>query len=235
MKYLTRLIAAGLLVLTSGAAYAQLSVTTTAVSDYSFRAISLTALDPALQGSVDWAHDSGFYVGAWASNIDYGPGVDGDIELDLYLGIAGGAEGGIGWDVGVVYYSYFGADDPKAYPEAWVGLTYGIFELKQWYTDDYVDVGADSFYTEGNTSIELPKGFALNLHAGYNYGEAFGNSEYLDYSVGLGYTVGNFNLELKFVGTDLDNDEGFFVKDDLFNTEDRVIFSVSTTFPWSSE
>ncbi len=83
MRYSTRLFAAGLLVLTSGAAHAQVSGTVTAVSDYSFRAISLTSLDPALQGSIDWAHDSGFYAGAWASNIDYGPGVDGDIELDL--------------------------------------------------------------------------------------------------------------------------------------------------------
>lgn len=229
---------AAVLLLTTGVANAQLSGTVTAVSDYSFRAISLTNSDPALQGSIDWAHDSGFYAGAWASNIDYGPGVDGDIELDLYLGFAGGAEDGIGWDVGIVYYSYLGADDPNAYPEAWVGLTYAMFKFKQWYTNDYVGADLESYYTEANASFELPAAFGLNLHAGYNYGEAFktaGNSEYIDYSVGVAYTLGNFKLELKYVDTNLDSNDSFFVKDDLFNTEGRAILSVATTFPWSSE
>ena len=67
----------------------RLTGTVTAVSDYDFRGISLSAKDPALQGSIDWAAANGFYVGAWASNIDYGPGVDGDIEVDLYAGFAG--------------------------------------------------------------------------------------------------------------------------------------------------
>ncbi len=226
---------AAILLLTTGVAQAQVSGTVTTVSDYSFRAISLTALDPALQGSIDWAHDSGFYAGAWASNIEYGPGVDGDIELDLYLGIAGGAEGGIGWDVGLVYYTYLEADNPNKYPEAWFGVTYGVFELKQWYTNDYVGADVDSYYTEANVSIELPAAFGLNLHAGYNYGDAFGNSEYIDSSVGVGYTLGNFSLELRYIATDLDDNDSFFVRDDLFNTEDRAIFSVSTTFPWASE
>lgn len=229
---------AAVLLLTSGAAHAQLSGTATFVTDYSFRAISLTSLDPALQGSIDWAHDSGFYAGAWASNIDYGPGVDGDIELDLYLGITGDAEGGFGWDAGLVYYTYLEADEPNAYPEAYFGLTYAMFELKQWYTNDYVGANLDSYYTEANASFELPAALGLNLHAGYNYGDAFktdGNSEYIDYSVGVAYTVGNFNLELKYVDTDLDDNDSFFVTDDLFNTEGRVIFSVSTTFPWSAE
>ena len=31
-----------------------------------------SAEDPALQASLDYAHDSGWYVGAWASNIDFG-------------------------------------------------------------------------------------------------------------------------------------------------------------------
>lgn len=229
---------AAILLLTTGVAQAQVSATVTGVSDYSFRAISLTALDPALQGSIDWAHDSGFYLGAWASNIDYGPGVDGDIELDLYLGIAGGTEGGIGWDAGLVYYTYPGSDginDINDYPEAWFGVTYGVFELKQWYTNDYTGLDVESYYTEGNLSLELPAGVALNLHAGYNYGNGFGNSEYVDYSVGVGYTLGNVNLELKYVDTNLDNNDSFFVRDDLFNTEGRAIFSVSTTFPWGSE
>lgn len=222
------------LLLAAGAASAQVTGTITATSDYDFRAISLSGNDPALQGSIDWAHDSGFYLGAWASNIDYGA-ADGDIELDLYLGFAGGAEGGLGWDAGLVYYTYPGADDITEYPEIYVGVSYGVFDAKQWYTNDYTGADVDSYYTEGNLNVELPVGITLSLHAGYNYGDAFEDSEYVDYSVGAGYTAGNFDLELRYIDTDLDDNDAFFSADDVFNTEGRLIFSVSTTFPWSNE
>ncbi len=67
-------IAAGLL-LATGAVQAQVTGTVTAVSDYDFRGVSLSGTDPALQGSVDWANESGFYAGLWASSsLDFGPG-----------------------------------------------------------------------------------------------------------------------------------------------------------------
>jgi len=46
--------------------------------------------------------------------------------------------------------------------------------------------------------------------------------------VGVGYALGNFNLLLKWV----DNDADFTERGDAFNNEGRVIFSISTTFPW---
>lgn len=222
------------LLLAAGSASAQVTGTITATSDYDFRAISLSGSDPALQGSVDWAHDSGFYLGAWASNIDYGS-ADGDIELDLYFGLAGGAEDGLAWDAGLVYYTYPGSDDITEYPEIYAGVTYGPLELKQWYTNDYTGADVDSYYTEGNLSFELPAGIALSVHAGYNYGDAFGDSEYVDYSLGVGYTLENFDLLLRYIDTNLDDNDSFFTDEDVFNTEGRVIFSVTTTFPWSNE
>jgi uncharacterized protein (TIGR02001 family) len=230
-----RAIAAFLLMSATGLAHAQFSGTITAVSDYDFRGVSLSATDPALQGSIDWAHDSGLYVGAWASNIDYGDDVDGDIEVDLYAGFAGGAEDGLGWDAGIVFYTYPGSDDIEDYPEAYVGLTYNIVEFKQWYTNDYAGTDEDGLYSELNLTFELPAGFGLGVHAGYNYGDVFEDTEYIDYSVGVTYTLNNFNLELKWVDNDLSDSDPLFTEDDVFNTEGRAILSVSTTFPWSSE
>jgi len=228
-------VAAVLLLVSGAAAHAELSGTVTVVSDYDFRGQSLSAKDPALQGSIDWASESGFYVGAWGSNIDYGPGVDGDIEIDLYTGYAGETEGGLGWDVGFVYYTYPGADDISDYPEIYGALSYKWFEFKQWYSNDLSGSDEDGFYTEVNGSFELPANFGLNLHLGYNYGDAFEDTEYMDYSVGVGYTLGNFDLELKYVDTDLSSGDPLFSSDDAFNTEGRVIFAVSTTFPWGGE
>jgi len=228
-------VAAVLLLVSGAAAHAELSGTVGVVSDYDFRGISLSAKDPALQGSIDWASESGFYVGAWGSNIDYGQGVDGDIEIDLYAGYAGETEGGLGWDVGLVYYTYPGADDISDYPEIYGALSYKWFEFKQWYSNDLSGTDLDGWYTEGNASFELPANFGLNLHLGYNYGDAFDDTEYMDYSIGVAYTLGNFDLELKWVDNDLSNGDILYTKDDVFNSEGRVIFGVSTTFPWGGE
>lgn len=228
-------VAAVLLLVSGAAAHAELSGTVGVVSDYDFRGISLSAKDPALQGSIDWAAESGFYVGAWGSNIDYGQGVDGDIEIDLYAGYAGETEAGLGWDVGLVYYTYPGSDDISDYPELYGALSYKWFEFKQWYSNDLSGTDLDGWYTEGNASFELPANFGLNLHLGYNYGDAFDDTEYMDYSIGVAYTLGNFDLELKWVDNDLSNGDILYSRDDVFNSEGRAIFSVSTTFPWGKE
>jgi uncharacterized protein (TIGR02001 family) len=234
-------LAAIILLGSAAAAQAELTGTVTAVSDYDFRGQSLSAKDPALQGSIDWAAASGFYVGAWASNIDFGDGYDGDIELDLYGGFAGEIEGGMGWDVGLVWYTYPGSSSSNTrskiedYPELYAGISYQWLELKQWYTNDYVGSDEDAWYTEGNASFELPANFTLGLHLGYNYGDAFDGTEYMDYSIGVGYTYSHFDFELKYVDTDLSRGDAFFSSEDVFNTEGRAIFSVSTTFPWSNE
>ena len=233
MKLTHGLAAAVALTFSAMTAQAEITGTVTAVSDYDFRGISLSAKDPALQGSIDYAHDSGFYVGAWASNIDYGDGVDGDLEIDLYTGIAGETEGGFAWDVGLVYYTYPGADDISDYPEIYASLGYKWFEVKQWYSNDLSGTDLDGWYTEANATFELPANFGLGLHAGYNYGDAFDDTEYVDYSIGFTYTLSHFDLGLKWVDNDLSSGDALYTRDDAFNSEGRAIFSVSTTFPWA--
>lgn len=220
----------------AGTAHAQFSATITATSDYDFRGVSLSAKDPALQASLDYAFgETGFYVGAWGSNIDYGDDVDGDIEVDLYTGYDGAINDDTGWTVGLTWYTYPGSSNSatrskiEAYPEAWLGINYKGLDLKQWYAFEY-DGTNDALYTEANYTFELPQNFSLSLHAGYNYGDAFEDFEYFDYSVAVGYELGNFGLELKYTGTDLSGDDK--VTDDVFNTEGRLVFSVSTTLPW---
>jgi hypothetical protein len=50
----------------------------------------------------------------------------------------------------------------------------------------------------------------------------------LDYSAGVGYEFNHFSLALKYVDTDTDA----VITDDVFNNEDRVVFTIATTFPW---
>jgi uncharacterized protein (TIGR02001 family) len=121
-----RILAAFGLLVAAAAANAQVSSTVTLTSDYDFRGFSQSATDPAIQPSLDYAHASGWYVGGWASNVDFGD-ADVDYEIDLYTGFTGGAEDGMGWDVGVIYYTYPDESDFN-YLEAYGGVTYDWFE-----------------------------------------------------------------------------------------------------------
>ncbi|MSQ91371.1 MAG: hypothetical protein EXR87_00330 [Gammaproteobacteria bacterium] len=241
MKYVKGLVAAALFAM-AGVASAGVSSTATVVSDYDFRGQSLSSSDPALQWSVDYAADSGFYVGAWASNIDYGSTMDGEVEVDFYGGWTGSFTDDIGWDLGLVWYTYPDSGNTQTksriydYQEIYASISRGPFKLKQWYTNDYGGTDQDALYSEINASFGLPAGFTLNLHGGYNYGEFWKNfygDEFMDYSAGFGYTAGHFNLGLKVVGWDVSSANR--VKSDEFNNEARLVFSISTTFPWAAE
>ena len=229
MRNLKLVAALGLLSIGT-AANAEISSTWTLTSDYDFRGFTQTDEDPALQGSLDYSNESGWYIGAWASNVDF-PGYDGDVELDLYTGFSGGDEEGLGWDVGLVWYTYPGSDgsDTQAeiadFPEIYAKLSYGMFSGNVWYSNDFGGTDESSIYLDGAVDIPLPSNFSVTLHAGYSDGDGidatYGVSNYFDYSVGVGYTAGNFNLGLRYVDTDIDEAD-----------MDRVIFTVSTTFPW---
>jgi uncharacterized protein (TIGR02001 family) len=222
------LVAAGLL-LASGVANAQFSSTWTAASEYDFRGFSQSAKDPALQASADYAFSQGFAIGAWASNIDFEP-ADGDVELDLYGSYTGAINDTLAWTAGITYYAYPGSDDIDNYTEIFLGLNAGPVQFKQWYSNDLYNLGDSAWYTEANATFPLPANFSILAHAGYSWGDywkdQFG-TEVFDYSVGVGYALGNFNFALKYTGTD---DES--IESDVGNNEGRVVFTVATTFPW---
>jgi uncharacterized protein (TIGR02001 family) len=234
MHFLKRgVLTVGLLGLAS-AAQAQFSSTITATNDYDFRGFSQSAKDPAIQASLDYALPKGFALGAWASNVDFDN--DADYELDLYASYTGEISETLSWNAGITYYTYPGSDDVGDYPEYYVGLNVGPVGLKQWYSDNFYDLDQSAWYTEANTSVPMPMDFSLLLHAGYSYGDYWddsGGGELFDYSVGVGYSISNFDLSLKVTGTDASGDQK--IRGDVGNNEARVVFAVATTLPWGEE
>ncbi len=228
----------------AGATQAGVSSTWTAVSDYDFRGITQTAKDPALQASIDYAHDSGWYIGGWGSNVDFGPS-DPSIELDVYTGFSKSLDTGLNYDLGGVYYTYHSNPSPGLdYAELYAGLGYeaksGVsIKGKFFYSPDFggsATPGSTSAeYISGDLSVPLPSNFSFTAHAGYSFGDFWkdipGNQEYFDYALGVGYEAGKFSLGLKFIdGSDLKSLDG--TPGDVFTSESKVVFSVATTFPW---
>ncbi len=93
------------------AAASPLSFNLGLTSNYVFRGISQTHGRPAVQGGMDYAHASGFYVGAWASSISWVKDYlgKGSLEIDVYGGYKNSFAGGDwNYDVGYITYNYPG-------------------------------------------------------------------------------------------------------------------------------
>lgn len=233
----------------AGAAQAGVTSTWTATNDYDFRGISQTAGDPALQASLDYAADAGWYVGAWASNLKFGipksSGLDNPhLETDIYGGYTKTLDSGLVYDLGGIFYTYPQETDFN-YIEAYAGIGYapkdGIsIKGKFFYCPDFggktTDGNTPAEYLTGDLAVPLPSNFSILGHVGYSFGDywdklkkAGTGDKYFDWSVGAGYTAGKFNLALKYIdGSDLKANDGA----QFFSTEGRVVFTVATTFPW---
>jgi len=221
-------LAAIVLTMSAAAVHADVTGTVTAVSDYDFRGFTQTKQDPAIQGSIDYTHSSGFYAGAWASNVNFGNCCDENVELDLYGGWRGGST--IAWDLGAIYYTYPGAKSIN-YPEIYAGGTWKVITGKIFYSWDFGNSSKSAQYYQLDANIPLPANFTLGLHTGYSDGSYWGSDNYFDWSAGVTYTLSHFTLGLKWVDGS-DYKPGNNVHNDVLSTDARAIFSVSTTFPW---
>ena len=206
------------LALASGAARSEVTSTITLASEYDFRGITQSALDPAFQASLDWSGESGLYAGLWGSNIDFGdyevedpyippPGedptpfetasVDLNVEVDAILGYAGSFTEDLGYDVGITYYKYLGGgnngDIDYDYFETYAGGSYKFFSAtlspKVWYAWDFSNSGESAWYGELNFEYPLPAELGLELHGGYSGGN-YWDQEYDDgyYDFSVGLT-----------------------------------------------
>lgn len=125
----------------------------TLVSDYRFRGISQTYLQPAVQAGFDYAHSSGFYLGTWASNVSGNMYPNGSgLEWDMYGGYKGTISGDLGFDVGLLNYWYPAAHYNNAQKtkfdnlELYGALSYKWFTAKYSYTlSDFFGVNSDTY------------------------------------------------------------------------------------------
>jgi uncharacterized protein (TIGR02001 family) len=78
------------------------------VTDYRARGVSQTWRREAIQGGLDLTHSSGFYAGAFGSNVTPNTYPKANVELDLYAGYNGEIKAveGLGYTVGAIGYFY---------------------------------------------------------------------------------------------------------------------------------
>lgn len=214
-------------------------------SDYTFRGISQTARKPAFQGGVDISHASGFYVGNWNSNIDSAYYNGANLEMDVYGGYKA-TVGGIGFDVGALYYYYPGSGAGGTTKinntELYVGAAWGPLTAKYSYAvSDFFSApnSKGSAYLDLGFSHDLGNGFGVNAHAGYQSlkggaitAQINGSkpNSILDYKLGATYTVEGFVLGGALVGTSRDYTAGTAALSNKNISNNRFVASVSKSF-----
>ena len=150
-------IALGALVMT-GSAAAEFSANIGATSNYIWRGVTQTDDQAAISGGLDYAHDSGFYVGTWASNVDFDD--DATAEVDLYGGYSNEVSG-IGYDVGVIHYMYPGEE--YDFTEVQGSLSYGPATVGVNYIIDSEtdDTNVNELFIEGDIYYYVSAGFEV--------------------------------------------------------------------------
>jgi uncharacterized protein (TIGR02001 family) len=181
------------------------------VTDYRYRGISQTRLKPALQGTVDFAHKSGIYLGAFATNIKWikDAGGKGNSEVDLYGGYKGSIVGDLGFDVGLLQYVYAKNNlTPSANTlEGYGGLTYKQFTLKYYrsFTNLFgVANSKGSGYIDAGATFDLGDGWGVNAHVGHQSVRNNSAGNYTDYKIGATKEIAGFVLGAAVVGSDID-------------------------------
>lgn len=191
----------------------QFSGTATVVSDYIFRGLTQTWGQPAVQGSIDYAHSSGLYASLWASTISKKVIAGSNVEIDLALGYKGAINEDWSYGAGLLSIYYPGGNWNEVrhtpvpsqkydFTEAnafiaykWVNVKYSQtlndllgFNQKTGFTSGT----AGSNYLEINADIPLmDTGVVLGLHAGrqdikakYNPGAPI-DPDFTDYRISL--------------------------------------------------
>lgn len=202
------LLTAGLLA--SSVAMAEFSANVAMTTNYSWRGVSQSDNDPAIQGGFDYSHASGFSAGVWASNVDFDEAATdpADMEFDAYASFGGEFSNGLGWSVGVIRYIYPGSSADLDWTEFNAGLSYKWISASVNHSTDVFASSNDGTYYNLGASFELPQKVNLALSVGkYSFDSAVGKNDYVDYKVGVSKEIGGFGFDLSYKDTDLSKSE----------------------------
>lgn len=240
MNNLRLITGAAVLSLASGSAFAEVTANGSLTNNYLWRGLTQSNNEAAVQGGLDYANDNGFYIGTWASNVEYGSDDGYSYEHDVYFGWSGGDD--VTYDVGFLYYNYDDSqkfDFSEIYGSVGVGgFSATLYLLANTEADEPVgqDYGfGQAYYLSLDYGFELENGMGIGLHVGQHDGDFVdgfngiavnGDASYIDYSVS--FSVDNFTFTVS--DTDLPSSGCFACGGYLDNGEQKFVVSYGMDF-----
>jgi uncharacterized protein (TIGR02001 family) len=182
-------------------------------TDYLWRGVSQTHRTPAFQPEVDYDlpinEATAFYAGVWGTNIKNDDYPDTKVELEYWAGLTHDFGAGFSGVLEALYYDYPSERD-LAYGEISASLSKSLdLPLKPevslgetWAWDTYGTTGTNSFYTELNVKLSLPKDVGLVAHYGYSrFVHEIADQNWADWKLALTKEVSGNDLELGYYCT----------------------------------
>lgn len=231
----------------------------TLTSDYRFRGVSQSDEGMAVQGGFTIAHESGFYAGAWGSNLaGWGTFGGANMELDLYAGFKlPVGEGTL--DTGLVWYMYPSGADTTDFAELYaklsgtvgpLGLTAGVaYAPKQEALGNAFPVGrpprpgakGDNLYISGDAVYGIT-GVPVSLKAHISYSD--GNpglgpngtsvaptGTYFDWLIGADVTpIEHLTFSVAYVDTDISEREARRIRPNFATLAGNSISDATVVF-----
>ncbi len=218
-------------------------------NDYVFRGISQTLNSATIQGGLDWDSGMGIYVGTWGSNIDFGAGLDGGMEWDIYGGYRGTIGEAFSYDLGAIGYIYPGSSDtvtsgrkgtPTATYNYWegkavLGYNFGFATLTAsvYYSPNFTgDLGSAVYYS-GGISVPFDK-LTISGSVGRQTFSDVKGINVTDFNIGASYAFPWFTLDVRWSDTDAQAGNAFYTvtnaKGPHTLNDSRVVAKISRAF-----
>ncbi|WP_083919045.1 TorF family putative porin [Hydrogenovibrio halophilus] len=198
----------------------------------------------AAQGGIDYAHDSGFYLGTWGSSLSNGGNNQG-VEYDFYGGW-GGSFGDVDLGVGATYYGYskdYKSDDnwwDSSYMEANLSLGYKFLSFDAAFGEHEAanekvsgSTNKDQSYqryalTASYEGLSATYGIGKNFVGTVNGGAGAGSTDHSWYNITYSTSVADmFDASISYISTDIDkNSKTGWDSDD----DSALVFGVTKSF-----
>lgn len=213
------------------------------VSDYRYRGISQTRLQPALQGGADYTHNpSGWYAGTWLSTIKWTSDAHGggDVEWDIYGGKRGEIVKDVSYDIGALTYVYpanglahvsgfANANTTELYGQLGYGPAYVKYSHAVSNLFGFVD-SKNSGYVDAGANIEVATGLTVNLHLGHQNVKHVSSASYSDWKVGLSKDFGIVTGALAVIGSNASDSAYASPANGKFMGKTGLVATISKTF-----
>ena len=193
MKVLKTAIFAATMMSGATAMAAEVSGNVAIGSDYFFRGID-QAGGEALSGGFDVGFENGFYVGTWASSIDF----SGGLELDYYAGYGGSFSETVSYDIGYLFYGYPQGDSSEEFEEIYGSVSFADATVGFAISDDYYASTGSSTYVYLDYGMALGEDFSLGFHYGTMSADLDAN-EADDYSISLSTEAAGLGFDLSWI------------------------------------
>jgi uncharacterized protein (TIGR02001 family) len=226
------------------------SATVAVTSNYVWRGVSQTNNELGYQASVDWNHDSGFYLGVWGSNVNFDnaiipPFVDSNasVEIDVYGGYAGEIAG-FTYDVGMIGYLYPGTSESEhrhfgefafsvGYDFDFLDLSTGFYVDPSWLQGGSGPKNTWIYWTAGvGVPIPVETGkwigdWKVSANTGYYNFDVGGDNNYWHWDAGGGFQLIGFDLDFRYSQTNLPDDPSTDLNED---GDARFVGMISRSF-----